>query len=439
MALFDTIRAGASGAGGDYEVERSLRFNSADSAHLSRTISSDGNRRLWTWSGWLKMGKQPSGQRFIFSQRTSSSNQCNIQYAENGRFRFESGGGKGNAFTQGQFRDPTAWYHLIVTLDSDNGTAADRIIFYVNGERQALDISPTISTGDHGINNNNAQVLGRQASANDLEYDGYMAEIHFIDGARKAPSDFAETDAVTGEYKPIKYTGTYGTQGWYYNFSDNSNTTSSTLGKDYSGNNNNTTPGNISVAAWPANDSVTDTPTNNFCTLNPIDANSNVSTTNSNLETNSSTGGNHFPIFSSMSMKGGKYYMEYKCKNGDNGWNVKIMNIEHEAGSLNTDSTVGNNTSAVNKAGYGLLVGSGRIRHNTFLSSPGAYGSALAVNGAETGMCAVDLDNGKIWWGKEGTFFDSGDPANGTNAAFTGIDTDITWNFCFHVLNNNNA
>ena len=131
MALFDPIRMGAAGAGGDYEIERSLRFNNDDSAHLSRTLSSDGNRRLWTWSGWLKLGKMPDNQRFIFSQRTSSSNQCNIQYSGDGRFRFESGGGKGNAFTQGFFRDPTAWYHLIVTLDSDNGTADDRIIIYV--------------------------------------------------------------------------------------------------------------------------------------------------------------------------------------------------------------------------------------------------------------------------------------------------------------------
>ena len=76
MAIFDPIRMGAAGAGGDYEIERSVRFNSGDSAHFSRTLSSDGDRRLWTWSGWLKLGKQPSGQRFIFSQRTSSSNQC---------------------------------------------------------------------------------------------------------------------------------------------------------------------------------------------------------------------------------------------------------------------------------------------------------------------------------------------------------------------------
>ena len=349
MALFDTIRAGASGTG-DYEIKRSLRFNSADSANLSRTLSSDGNRRLWTWSGWLKLGKQPSGQRFIFSQRTSSSNQCNIQYSENGRFRFESGGGKGNAFTQGQFKDPSAWYHLIVTLDSDNTTANDRIIIYVNGERQGLDISPTISTGDHGINNNNAQVLGREADTNSLEYDGYMAEIHFIDGARKQPSDFAETDAVTGEYKPIKYTGTYGSQGWYYNFSDNSNTTASTLGKDYSGNGNNTTPSNISVSSGSGNDSLEDTPTNNFSTLNPIagyETNFEEST-NGNLDFSLSHGEFGFSTFEIPTS--GKWYAEVvftthasgRCgitnlnKKNDTKWN----GIDNLGGEIRVDDSV---------------------------------------------------------------------------------------------------
>jgi len=132
-------------------------------------------------------------------------------------------------------------------------------------------------------------------------------------------------------------------------------------------------------------------------------------------------------------MRGGKYYMEYKRLNNDDGMIISIMNVEHDAGSLNTDSTPGNNTSAVNKVGFGILLGSGRTSHNGTLTN---YGSALGTN--EIGMCAVDLDNGKIWWGKQGSFFNSGNPANGTNAAFTTIDTDTTWNFCFHVLNNNN-
>ena len=337
-----------------------------------------------------------------------------------------------------KLRDFTAWYHIVLRIDTANSTSANRLRMYVNGQEMELFTFTTMSQSSNTfINSTNNYFIGDSGTGG-TNLDGYMAEINFVDGQSLGPESFAEEDSETGQWNPILYTGSYGSNGFYLKFADNSNTTSSTLGKDSSGNGNNVSPSGFSVAAWPDNDSVVDTPTNNFATLNILDRNSNVNTANSNLETSSSTGGNHFPIFTAMSMRGGKYYMEYKCLNNDNGMIMSIMNIEHDGGSLATDSTPGNNASAVNKVGFGLLVGSGRTSHNGTLSSPGAYGSALAVNEAETGMCAVDLDNGKIWWGKEGTFFDSGDPANGTNAAFTTIDTDTTWNFCFHVLNNNN-
>ena len=431
MALFDSIRAGASGAADDYEVERSLRFNSAESAHLSRTLSSDGNRRLWTWSGWLKLGKQPDSQRFIFSQRTSSSNQCNIQYSENGRFRFESGGGKGNAFTQGQFKDPTAWYHLIVTLDSDNSTADDRIIIYVNGERQGLDISPAISTGDHGINNNNEQVLGREADTNSLEYDGYMAEIHFIDGARKQPSDFAETDALTGEYKPIKYTGTYGSQGWYYNFSDNSNTTASTLGKDYSGNGNNTTPGNMNVTANSVeNDSVLDSPTNNWCVLSNLTGywseGGSIPFADGNLFADNPNSGDRAG-FATFRLEGGKkYYIEgVYLEPGGSGaqtkWAITTLSKSDGvavkpggSGSFGFDWRGGAGTPQILNSGSSSTIGS------------------RPSNGQVIGM-AIDLVNGKMYVHKGNSYYNSGDPDNGTGAIITGISTSQDFQFIVSV------
>ena len=397
MALFDTIRAGASAASTDYEIERSVRFNNDDSAHFSRTLSSDGNRRLWTWSGWLKLGKRPDNQRFIFSQRTSSSNQCNIQYSGDGRFRFESGGGKGNAFTQGFFRDPTAWYHLVVTLDSDNSTANDRIIIYVNGERQDLDISPTISTGDHGINNNNAQVIGREADTNSLAYDGYMAEIHFIDGARKAPSDFAETDSVTGEYKPIEYTGTYGSQGWYYNFSDNSNNTASTLGKDYSGNGHNTTPGNITIANGKDGDSFADTPTNNFCVLNVVNRGDDLQElTNGNLR----RGGGSDKCLATFLLENGKYYFEYLAEDSNSNHLPGVT--QHD-----TDMRSRNNSEAAFYAPNGEY----KIEGGSQQGGQPTYG-----NGDIIGV-AIDttLSTPKVWFAKNNSWILSGDPSNGTN------------------------
>ena len=399
MALFDTIRAGASGAGTDYLIERSLRFNQADSAHLSRTLSSEGNKRLWTWSGWLKMGKKPDGQRFIFSQRTSSSNQCNIQYSTDGKFRFESGGGKGNAFTTGLFRDPHAWYHLIVTLDSDNSTAADRIIIYVNGVRQDLDISPTISTGDHGINNNNAQVIGREADTNSLEYDGYMAEIHFIDGARKQPSDFAETDSTTGEYKPIKYSGTYGSQGWYYNFSDNSNNTASTLGKDYSGNGNNTTPGNISVSSGHGNDSVEDSPTNNWCTLTPLLGRTRSDATFSEGNLKVVTGSGAGNIGSSFAVASGKWYAEFKCTAKSS-----VHFMIGVASVYGFDGQRQGNESQYDGYGLAYLGGDSSPTGNKMTDGGGSSSYGAAYNTGDIIGVKLDMDNNTVDFAKNNSY-----------------------------------
>ena len=440
MALFDTIRAGAAGAGGDYEVERSIRLNRSDNSYLQISRSSDGNRKKWTFSTWLKVAKHGDDLRPIFAFNGTGNNRENFAFESNGKLAYQlrvSGSSKAQIVTNFQFRDPTAWYHIVLVWDSDNGTSADRAIIYVNGVRQEVTTFITPASGSSTfINSTTTHYINHDAHWDSGDY-GY-AETYFIDGQAYDPTYFAESDTDTEQWVPKKYISGFSGNSFYLAYTDNSNNTATTIGKDYSGLGNNVTPVNVSVAAWPDNDSLVDTPTNNFATLNTLDKHGNVDTANGNLETASSTGGNHFPIFTAMSMRGGKYYLEYKCLNGDNGMIMSIMNIEHDGGSLATDSTPGNNASAVNKVGFGLLVGSGRTSHNGTLSSPGAYGSALAVNEAETGMCAVDLDNGKIWWGKEGTFFNSGDPANGTNAAFTTIDTDTTWNFCFHVLNNNN-
>ena len=452
----DNIRAGASGVTGDYEIERSLRFDRNDSHYLARTAGNPTNENKFSFSCWVKVVMTGQGEMLMFGGGGGSQTNSNMEgllyfNAEN-QISSAYKGGLGSCtvgwYMRGtrRLRDMSAWYHILGTWDGTQSGDSNRIKFYVNGVYDTLVTCGNTNAGFQYINKNGeTQYIGRiDAGAGPYYASFYMAEAYFVDGTVCTPTDFIETNSTTGEIVPKNSSAvlgalTMGNNGFYLNFSDNSNTTASTLGKDYSGNGNNWTPYNFTVTSGFDSDSVVDTPTNNFCTLNPLDKHGNVSTVQGNLQTNSSSGGNHFPIFSTMSMKGGKYYMEYKCMNNDNGWNVQIMNIEHDGGSLATDSTVGNNASSVNKVGYGLLVGSGRIRHNTFLSSPGDYGSALAVNGAETGMCAVDLDNGKIWWGKEGTFFNSGDPANGTNAAFENIDTSIHWNFCFHVLNNNNC
>ena len=139
MALFDTIRAGAAGAGGDYEVERSIRLNRSDNSYLSISRSSDGNRKKWTFSTWLKVAKHGDDLRPIFAFNGTGSNRENFAFESDGKIAYQlrvGGSNKAQITTTYLFRDPTAWYHIVLVWDSDNVTSADRAIIYVNGARQ---------------------------------------------------------------------------------------------------------------------------------------------------------------------------------------------------------------------------------------------------------------------------------------------------------------
>ena len=406
MGFYDAIRVGASGAADSaYTIDRSLRFNDDDSTRLTRTLGSEGNRRKWTWSCWFKPSSLGAAQVFLLSQRTSSSNQCHIMLSSD-LVDFESGGGKGRVKTQAVFRDVSAWYHLVLHLDSDNSTASDRVKIYINGVQQSLTTQTTISTGDHGINNNNQQQIGAQADQNNLFYDGYLAEINFIDGQAYDASYFGETNAATGQWNPKEYTGSYGSQGFYLNFSDNSGTTATTLGKDSSGNGNNFTPNNFSVSAGVDNDSVEDTPTNNWCTLNPLDPDAKT-ISDGNLKCVGSTG---FMAGSNFVVTSGKWYMEVKYISG-------TSNHQWSIGFSSPDRSYLRQVRG----------GDGELTPNT---------GNVSVTFADPDiiMLALDIDNGKWYIGKNGSYMLSGDPVNGTGFVHSGLSSSEGFKLC--MINN---
>ncbi len=191
--------------------------------------------------------------------------------------------------TTALFRDPSAWYHVVVAIETANATAGDRVKLYVNGTRYTTSgttasLNANMPFGVNGV----PTYIGSyyNPSAGTAYFDGYLTEINFIDGQALTPSSFGETNPVTGVWQPKKYTGTYGTNGFYLNFSDNSAATAAAIGKDYSGNGNNWTPNNINVSAYtgtPPNntayDSMLDVPTQwadggngrgNYAVLNPL-------------------------------------------------------------------------------------------------------------------------------------------------------------------------
>ena len=322
MALFDTIRAGASGAAVDYQIDRSLRFNDGDSPGLSRTPSSAGNTRTFTISAWVKRTSFGSGHT-IFSVGPSGSNLFAVYFPSEQFSITEIDGGSQHLEknSSARFRDPAAWYHVMAAIDTTQSTAEDRIIAYINGERiTGYDFNNIMAQNtDLIVNSTNTHYVGRMSTGN--YFDGYIAEFNFIDGQQLTPSSFAETDTITGEYKPIEYTGTYGTNGFYLNFSDNSNNTATTLGKDYSGNGHNFTPNNLA-----ATDSVKDSPTNNFCVWNTLDARGNDSTfSEGNLKCFIANQGDDDESGATFAVSSGKWYWEeFMQTSTDNAGNVGV-------------------------------------------------------------------------------------------------------------------
>jgi hypothetical protein len=208
----DKTRQGAAGQGG-FEIEQSLRFNAGDSPSLTKTPTSAGNRRTWTWSCWVKRGAKIGSYEWLFS----ANNTCKIAFNGNSINMYHGS----ELVTTQVFRDPSAWYHLVWAVDTTQATASNRMKFYVNGE-QVTSFSTEnypAQNSDTDMNNTVPHYIGKSGNASYPEYnDGYKAEMYLIDGTALTPTSFGETGDY-GEWKPIEVSGlTYGTNGFYLSF-----------------------------------------------------------------------------------------------------------------------------------------------------------------------------------------------------------------------------
>ena len=257
-----------------YFLRNSLRFRRANGAYLSRTPGVAGNRKAWTWSGWVKLGSLGVARQ-IFGAGSGSTQAALVFEAGDTLFAF-SDNASGTALRTSQlFRDPSAWYHIVWAENTTEGTASNRSKLYVNGVQVtafAYEQYPTVDTTG-AINNTGTHYISSYDGSNWL-FDGYLAEVHFVNAQALTPSSFGKTDPVTGQWVPKKFGGTYGTNGFYLPFTNTSST--STLVADSSGNGNNWTPNNISLTSGTTYDSMTDVPTltnattANYATLNPL-------------------------------------------------------------------------------------------------------------------------------------------------------------------------
>ena len=300
-----------------YRISRSVRLRSSATAYLTRSPSVAGNRRTWTYSFWVKRGLLNTNQSILsVGQASVADDRIDFTSGNALYIVFNNGATAYPLTTTPLYRDPSAYYHVCISVDTTQAVAANRTIIYVNGVSQ-------LYTGTNvpqnytftGFNTTKAHNIGRYYSASQY-FDGYLTEINFIDGQALTPSSFGEIDAITGVWQPKEYTGTYGTNGFYLNFSDNSAATAATIGKDYSGNNNNWTPNNISVTAGVTYDSMIDTPTpyadggngrGNYPTLNPLQAIGYTPYSNGNLKFTSPVSG---LFVSTLTNIAGKWYFE---------------------------------------------------------------------------------------------------------------------------------
>ena len=402
MFLADKLNKG--GSLGGYQISRSLRFNSADGTSLDRTPSSATNRQTFTISFWAK-NPSTSGAITTFYAAGSNTNvdETIIGYWDGLYVQNTLSSASWRIRTNAVYRDPSAWYHYIFAFDLSNGTQANRLKIYVNGVESAYsaaDGNPLPSTANSQINNNVIQYIGRRAySSTGQTTNAYMTEFYLIDGQALTPSSFGETNAQTGVWQPKAYSGSYGTNGFYLNFSDNSNTTAATLGKDYSGNGNNWTPNNFSVTAGIGNDSLVDSPTSygvdtgvggnvrgNYATMNPLAKASQMTVSNGNLECIAD--GSWRSVLSTFGMTTGKWYWEQSIVSGVN------MFSGIAKGNMDLSTFIGyadaNGWGYYNSNGYKWNNGSGS-----------AYGASVAA-GDIVGI-AFDADAGTIVFYKNGT------------------------------------
>ena len=213
-----------------YEIDQSLRFNDGDNAYLKRTVS-DGNKKTWTWSGWVKKSTLTTGHGIFGTETSGTANFFLMQW---------TGGGSGDSiFIQGytsssettrllterKFRDPSAWYHIVLAVDTTQSTASNRLKLYVNGEHitdfaSGSQTYPNSQNLDTAINDSSYPLMvGAYSTGTPDTLDGYLAEVNFIDGQALTPASFGETLASTNQWVPIEYVGSYGTNGFYQKYS----------------------------------------------------------------------------------------------------------------------------------------------------------------------------------------------------------------------------
>ena len=388
-------------------IERSFRFAGASNTHLARTPSA-GNRKIFTISAWVKRANLGTSCMFN-AYDGSSSRRFQVSFNNVNQLNYNQGGtaSSGLAVSNAKFRDTNAWYHFVFRAKYTNASASDRFKVYVNGSEISLSISDDVENADGQWNGNWEHEIGAIGSTGDT-FDGYMTEIHHIDGEALLPTDFGYTDFQTGIWRPKRYEGTYGTNGFYLNFSNNSSISNMCL--DKSGNGNNFSPDNSNTE-----DSSLDTPSNTFATLNSLILSPDVVFKEGNLYFD--TPDTHKSTYCNFGVHTGKWYWEGKAIGGSTTkWTYGVSDMRNCVGRQRSGQNylLGHTSgdSALTYA-HGDVVSiysthiykNGSITNSSYQTNP-AIGNIIGI--------ALDVDAGKIWFARNGTWINGSASASTT-------------------------
>ena len=426
-----SILSGSSGVTSGYQIDQSIRFNDDESAYMHRTPSSGGNRDKWTWSAWVKRGdflRGATANHTMFSAGADSDTNNYSQILINGSsggvtgttFKFNSytsGSAVANFATNATFNDVAAWYHFVVVYDSGNAVETNRVQMYVNGVRITsfgTQSYPSLNA-DSYVNHTVKHSIGRRNLDSSRYWDGYMTEIYLLDGYAYGPSYFGEFKEDTGIWIPKAYEGSYGTNGFHIDGRD-----SSDLGDDESGQGN-----DYATSGLATHDQMADTPTNNFAVWNLNDSHSTPNWTASNgnldLSWNGANYTNH--LFSTLSMpSSGKWYFEIEVDSDSSqiiyyaSMRIGIMRDDFNAVMVEREYSGVNLTDA--STDPEILV---QIHSNARVDGLGT-GIANALSAMQAGDVLNFARSGaKLWIGKNGTYYNSGDPGADSNPTLSAL------------------
>ena len=384
-------------------IDQSLRFNYDDNPYLIKTTGA-GNRRTYTISLWFKLGDTGGRESSLFSSGASGSGYVDLTMLPADTLEFYIY--PSNLFrTNRVLRDPSAWYHVVVSVDTTQATASERVKIWLNGEQQtgsllSYEQQPTLNYDTPMGVASSFVDIGAYFNVPYQEFDGYIAEVHFTDGTAYDADTFGELKS--GIWVPKDVAVTYGTNGFHLEFAN-----PAAIGDDTSGNTNDFTANNL-----VASDVVPDSPTNSWCVMNPelYVAGNNCTYSEGNLKVLRDVS-NWESVHSTMAVNSGKWY-----------WEVYISGTNHMISVCDPNSEVGEIASVYTRTGLWTLQDTG-YRYLNFVNDS-TYNGLLSFASGDVMMVAMDVDAGNVYIGKNGTWFISGDPVNGGGEMFTSVFTD---------------